>query len=395
MIDVSTPKERAGRESLEAFADAKLAQLARDDLRRDPPVTARREGMWVERAGRRLLSFSSNDYLHLSAHPTVRAAAIDAIEREGTGSGASYLVTGNHPRYAKLEAQLAALKGTEAACVFGSGYLANGGIIGALAGRADLILVDEFAHASMWSGSRTSAAATHQFRHNDPADLARLLHAHRAAYRRTLVLTEGVFSMDGDLAPLPALAALAEAHDAWLMCDDAHALGVIGGGRGSGFAHASRPNVPLQMGTLSKAVGSYGGYLCASRAVVDLIKNRARTFVYSTALPPASVAAASAALEIIARDAALVARPLALARRFAALLLLGEPASAIVPIVIGAAGAALAAQRKLEERGFLVVAIRPPSVPAGTARLRVTFSAAHEERDVDALADAIRCVVPQ
>jgi 8-amino-7-oxononanoate synthase len=379
--------------SLEGYATEKLAELAGRDLRRSSHVTDRSDGMWIMRNGRRLLSFSSNDYLQLSVHPAVCAAAAAAIERYGTGGGASYLMTGNHPLYAELEARLATLKGTEAACVFGSGYLANAGIAGALCGRDDLVLVDELAHASMWSGARLSGATTHVYRHNDVDDLARLLREHRAAHARVLVLTEGVFSMDGDLAPLPALASVAADFDAWLLCDDAHGLGVVGGGRGSVFAHETKAHVPLQMGTLSKAVGSYGGYLCASRAVIELIKNRARSFVYSTTLPPATVAAAIAALDLIVRDTELVARPAALARRFSARLALPESASAIVPLVVGDARSALAAQQRLEEDGFLVVAIRPPTVPAGTARLRVTFSSGHAEGDVDALADAMRRVV--
>jgi 8-amino-7-oxononanoate synthase len=379
--------------SLDSYATEKLTELARHDLRRYPHVTDRCDGMWVTRNGRRLLSFSSNDYLQLSLHPTVCAAAAAAIQRYGTGGGASYLVTGNHPLYTELEERLADIKGTEAACVFGSGYLANAGIVGALCGPDDVVLVDELAHASMWSGIRLSGATTRVYLHNDVEDLARLLREHRAAHARALVLTEGVFSMDGDLAPLPVLAALAAHFDAWLLSDDAHGLGVVGGGRGSAFAHEATAQIPLQMGTLSKAVGSYGGYVCGSRAVIDLIKNRARTFVYSTTLPPATVAAAIAALDLIVRDAGLVARPIALARRFSARLALPEPASAIVPLVIGDARSAVAAQQRLEEDGFLVVAIRPPTVPAGTARLRVTFSSGHDDADVDALADAIRRVI--
>lgn len=376
--------------SLEAFAADKLATLAAGHLRRSPPVTARDGGMWVTRGARRLLSFSSNDYLNLSTHPTVLAAAVQALHRHGAGGGASYLVTGYHPLYAELEARLAALKGTEAACVFGSGYLANVGIIAALAGNGDIIFIDELAHASMWSGARSSRAAVVAYRHNDAADLARLLAEQRGAHRHALILTEGVFSMDGDLAPLPVLAALARDFDAWMVSDDAHGLGVVGGGRGSSFAHGEPLNLPLQMGTLSKAAGGYGGYLCASRAVVELMKNRARTFVYSTALPPATVAAAIAALDLIENNHDLVARPLSLARRFADRLGLPGPESAIVPLVVGDSSRALEAQHKLEDNGFLVVAIRPPTVAEGTARLRVTFSAGHEERDVDALADAVR-----
>lgn len=375
--------------SLDAYARELLASAGERGLRRSPPVTAREPGVRVARDGRTLISFSSNDYLQLSEHPAVIAAATEALARYGAGSGASYLITGRHPLYAELEARLAALKGTEDAVVFGSGFLANAGITGALVRGGDLVLVDERAHASLWAGTRLGAATVLPFAHNDVADVRRLLRAHRAAHPRALVLTEGVFSMDGDRAPLTALAPLAEEFDAWLLCDDAHGLGVVGGGRGSAFATDPPARVPLQMGTLSKAAGSYGGYLCASRAVVDLMKNRARTFVYTTSLPPATIAASSAALDIIASDTALVARPLALARRFCERVGLPEPQSGIVSLPIGDARAALAAQATLEEEGFLVVAIRPPTVPAGTARLRVTFSAGHHEADIDALAAAV------
>jgi 8-amino-7-oxononanoate synthase len=375
--------------SLDAFADATLADAQRRGLHRSPPVTVRERGLWVVRDGRRLLSFCSNDYLGLGDHPAVIAAAAEALGRYGAGAGASYLITGRHPLYAELEARLAAFKGTDDAIVFGSGFLANAGIAGALMRREDLVLIDELAHASMWAGSRLAQASVRTFAHNDLDALAALLRAHRAAHPCVLILTEGVFSMDGDLAPLPALAALAEEFDAWLLCDDAHGLGVIGAGRGAAFAHARPARIPLQVGTLSKAAGSYGGYLCASRPVIDLVKNRARTFVYTTSLPPATVAASIAALDIIAADAQLTARPLALAQRFAARLRVPAPQSAIVSLVLGDARATVAAQLALEADGFLVVAIRPPTVPAGTSRLRVTFSALHTEAEADALADAL------
>ena len=196
--------------------------------------------------------------------------------------------------------------------------------------------------------------------------------------------------MDGDLAPLPELAALAQRHDAWLMSDDAHGLGVVGGGRGSSFAHGAKADVPLQMGTLSKALGAYGGYLCASAAVIDLIRNRARTLIYSTGLPPAMVAAAIAALDLIEREPAYAALPLAKAKVFARHAGLPTPASPIVPVVLGEAEAALAASRLLEEHGFLVTAIRPPTVPEGTARLRLTFTAQHPDAEIERLAEIVR-----
>jgi 8-amino-7-oxononanoate synthase len=378
--------------SLEEFAADKLAALERAQLRRTPAVTAR-TGIWVERDGRRLLSFSCNDYLNLSQHPQVIAAAIDATKRYGAGAGASRLVTGNHPLYAELETRLARLKGTQAACVFGSGYLANTGIIPALAGPDDLIVMDELSHACIHAGAKLSGAEIQRYRHGDPSHAEEILRAHRGAKKRALIATDGVFSMDGDIAPLAALSQLAQRFDAWLLSDDAHGLGVIGGGRGSTFANGAARSpiqVPLQMGTLSKAVGVYGGYLCASNAVIDLMRTRARTFIYSTGLPPAVVAAAIAALEVIEREPAYAAEPLRKARLFTRALNLPDAQSAIVPVIVGDAAAALATSDRLRDAGFLVVAIRPPTVPAGTARLRFAFTAQHDDSDIARLAALVR-----
>jgi 8-amino-7-oxononanoate synthase len=378
--------------SLDAFADDKLAGLERAQLRRTPVVTTR-TGIWAERDGRRLLSFSCNDYLNFSHHPQIVAAAMDAIKRYGVGAGASRLVTGNHPLYDELETRLARIKGSEAACVFGSGYLANTGIIPAVVGPDDLILVDELAHACIHAGAKLSGAQVQLYRHCDLDHAETILVRHRGGKKRALIATDGVFSMDGDLAPLAALAALARRFDAWLLSDDAHGLGVVGDGRGSAFVNgAARPHVdvPLQVGTLSKAVGAYGGYLCASRAVIDLMRSRARTLIYSTALPPMIVAAAIAALDIIQRDPVYAAEPLRKARLFTRALNLPEAQSAIVPLIVGDAAAALAASDLLRDNGFLVVAIRPPTVPAGTARLRLAFTAQHDDADIAQLAEIVR-----
>ena len=383
--------------SLDSFAAGKLARMEAHHLRRILVDSPREDGIWIIQNGRRLLSFSCNDYLNLSQHPRVKAAAIAAVERYGVGAGASRLVTGNHPLFAELETRLAILKGTEAACVFGSGYLANTGIIPALVGKTDLILIDELAHACIWSGAELSGAEVVSFKHNDMADAEKILAARRADYRHVLIATDGVFSMDGDLAPLHELAALAATHDAWLMSDDAHGIGVVGGGRGSAFVDGKKADVPLQMGTLSKAVGGYGGYLCASAAVIDFIKTRARTLIYSTGLPPATVAAAIAALDIIAADREanqeLINQPLLKARDFTKLLNLPYAVSPIVPIVVGDPEKTLTAQRLLEDEGFLVSAIRPPTVPVGTSRLRVTFTAAHPPAEIARLAHFIRTKV--
>jgi 8-amino-7-oxononanoate synthase len=367
--------------SLDDFATQKLADLERAHLRRALIATDRLDGLWVERNGRRLLSFSCNDYLGLSQHPALKAAAIAAIERYGVGAGASRLVTGNHPLYAALEERLARLKGAAEASVFGSGYLANSGIAQALVGRDDLILIDALAHSSLWAGVRLSRAEVQTFRHNDTAHARALLASHRSNHRRALVVTEGVFSMDGDRAPVCELAALAREFDAWLMVDDAHDLD---------FGAAARADVPLRIGTLSKAIGAYGGYVCASQPVIELLRNRARTLVYSTGLPPAVVAAAIAAIDLIEREPALLALPIAKAKAFTRAAGLPQAQSAIVPVVIGEATAALQASQRLEAAGFLVVAIRPPTVPEGTARLRLTFSAGHPDSEIARLADIMR-----
>jgi 8-amino-7-oxononanoate synthase len=376
--------------SLDEFAAAKLAELERANLRRRLVDTTRLDGIWALRNGRRLLSFSCNDYLNLSQDPAIKAAAIDALQRYGIGSGASRLVTGNHPVFAALEARLARLKQTQAACVFGSGYLANIGIIPALIGADDLVLVDELAHACLFAGARLSRATVMPFRHSDLAHVQALLDQHRTRHPRALIATDGVFSMDGDLAPIAGLAAVAERFDAWLMTDDAHGIGVVGGGRGSTFINGENAAVPLQMGTLSKAIGAYGGYLCASASVIELIHNRARSFVYSTGLPPAIAAAAVAALDRIEADPDYAALPLAKARAFTRRVGLPEAESPIVPMIVGDAEAALEASRLLEAEGFLVIAIRPPTVPAGTARLRFAFTAQHPDREIERLADMVR-----
>jgi 8-amino-7-oxononanoate synthase len=383
-------KVRALMGSLDAFATAKLGELKRDCLRRELAETIRVTGIWTLRNERRLLSFCCNDYLNMTHHPAVVEAAAEALRIYGVGAGASRLVTGNHPLFAELEQRLAKLKDTQAACVFGSGYLANLGIIPALMGPDDLILIDALAHACLWGGARLSRAAVVPYRHADVRHVDMLLSELRHRHRRVLIATDGVFSMDGDIAPLHALAAVAQTHDAWLLSDDAHGLGVVGGGRGSTFAQGARSDVPLQMGTLSKALGAYGGYLCASAPVIDLLRSRARTFIYSTGLPPAMAAAAIAALDVIEHQPDYAALPLAKAAAFAQLVGLPKPQSPIVPVVLGDAETALAASRLLEDSGFLVTAIRPPTVPAGTSRLRITFTAQHPDDEIERLAEIVR-----
>lgn len=375
-------------QSLDAFARAKLAVLDAGGLRRTLVRTRRLDGPWVERNGKRYLSFSCNDYLNLTNHPAVKAAATEAIALYGTGAGASRLVTGDHPLMEELEGRLAAFKGTEAACVFSTGYAANTGTIPTFVGERDHLFIDERAHACIWAGARLSGAEAQAFRHNDLVDLERRLSAADPRGAR-LIVTEGVFSMDGDVAPLTALAKVAERYGAWLMTDDAHGVGVLAEGRGSNALFPAA-RIDLQMGTLSKALASSGGYVCGSKAAIDLIKTRARSFVYSTGLPPASASAALAALEVIEARPELCALPLAKASLLTRAANLPEAESAIVPIILGEPQTALDAQAALEAEGFLVVAIRPPTVAAGTSRLRIAVTSGHPDADIERLGAALR-----
>lgn len=321
------------------------------------------------------IAFAANDYLGLSRHPEVVKAGQEALLAYGTGAGASRLVTGNHLLYAPLEEKIARMKHKEAALVFGSGYLTNLGVIPALVGKGDLILADKLIHACLIDGSQLSGAALKRFRHNDPAHAEALLKEHRTKYKNTLILVDHVYSMDGDIAPLAELSELAGAHDAWLMADDAHGFGIVPSG----------VNVDIWMGTLSKAVGCYGGYVATSKPVVEYLVTAARSFIFSTGLPPAVCASALKALEIIEREPQRGARALALARRVKS-----GAQSAIMPIMLGTEEKALAAAEALKRRGILVVAIRPPTVPPGTARLRLAFSAAHTDAEVDKLIAALK-----
>lgn len=377
--------------TLDRFAREKLDALEAQALRRRLVETDRREGAIAFRDGRRLVSFCCNDYLNLSQNETVKRAAIEATETYGVGSGASRLVSGNHPLFRALELRLAEWKQAEDCVVFGSGYMANMGIIPALVREGDLILADELAHACLLSGSKLSGARVEIFRHNDMTHLEALLAAHRDAARHCLILTDGIFSMDGDAAPVEAMAEIAARHDAWLMTDDAHGLGVVGReGRGSSFLGNKKAAVPLQMGTLSKAIGAYGGYLCASHVVCDLIRTRARTLIYSTGLPPGPAAAAIAALDFIRANPDYCRRPVEKARAFTRALGLPDPESPIVPLILGDAEVTLAASALLEAEGYLVTGIRPPTVPQGTARLRFTFTAEHDDADIARLASLVR-----
>lgn len=380
---------KTNQNSLDIFCAEKINKLEEGASFRKLKTTHRVAEAQSHQAGKSLISFSCNDYLGLSHHPTLLEKANEAARLYGTGAAASRLITGNYPMLEELEEKLAKLKNTQACLVFGSGFLANIGLIPALAGSDDLILVDELAHACLNSGARLSGAKVIRFKHNDCADLENHLTAHRKSSSKCLILTDTVFSMDGDLAPLPALRDIANRYDSWLVTDDAHGIGVIGAGRGGGFAFDPPVVADVQMGTLSKALGSYGGYVCGSQKLIDLLVNRARSFVYSTGLPPMSTAAALAALEIIEQDPTLVDKPLAYAKQFCDRVGIPTPQSPIVPVIFGDNDTVMAVSEKLANEGFLVSAIRPPTVPDNTARLRIAFNASHKTADIDRLADLI------
>jgi 8-amino-7-oxononanoate synthase len=341
---------------------------------------------------REALNFCSNDYLGLSAHPEVVQAFADAAMRYGVGSGASHLVAGHSSAHQVLEEALAAYTDREKALVFSTGYMANLGVIGALAGQKAVIVADKLNHASLIDGCRLSGAAVARYRHGDVDHACELLAAIDPEVTTRLLVTDGVFSMDGDLAPLVELARYARSAGAWLVVDDAHALGVLGAsGRGScDHFGLSADDVPVLIGTFGKAFGTYGAFVAGDADLIEFLVQKARTYIYTTAMPPAVAAATFAALEVAQRDTWRRERALAHARRVHGVLgLPGTSVSPIVPIILGDEARALAASRELEALGFLVSAIRPPTVPAGTSRLRVTLSAAHSDAQVDALISAL------
>ena len=376
-------------QSLVDFCADKLATLEAQSQRRSPIQTRRLPNARVERVvdvdGAPVVSvlvdFSSNDSLGLAHHPEVLAAATAAAS-EGAGSGGSRLVTGSHPSLTTLEARIAALSQQPAAVVVGSGWLANIGAIPALVGRDDVVVVDAFAHASLFAGARLSGARLVVAAHNDvDAVAAALVHERaRSSRSRILVVTESVFSMDGDRCSLSSLSELCGRHDAWLLVDDAHGF-LLGDAAGP---------ADVVTGTLSKASGSYGGTIAGPRALIDLLFTRCRPLLFGTALPPSVIAAAAAAIDVATREPDRRRRPLELARRLCGALSLPPPSSHIVPIRIGAEAATLALMAGLIHDGHLAVAIRPPTVPLGTSRLRVALSAVHSDDDVDAFADSLR-----
>ncbi|UBM25717.1 8-amino-7-oxononanoate synthase [Pseudomonas sp. p1(2021b)] len=372
---------------------ARLAERRAADLYRQRPLLETPQGPEVVVDGQALLAFCSNDYLGLANHPEVVAAWRAGAERWGVGGGASHLVIGHSSPHHEVEEALAELTGRPRALLFSTGYMANLGAITALVGQGDTVLQDRLNHASLLDGGLLSGARFSRYLHNDAASLASRL---AKATGNTLVVTDGVFSMDGDLADLPALARAARARDAWLMVDDAHGLGTLGANGGGIVEHFGLgvEEVPVLIGTLGKACGTAGAFVAGSEELIEALVQFARPYIYTTSQPPALACATLKSLELLRRERWRREHLEALIRQFRqgaeqiGLDLMDSP-TAIQPILIGDSARALQLSRMLRERGLLVTAIRPPTVPAGSARLRVTLSAAHSEAQVQLLLNAL------
>jgi 8-amino-7-oxononanoate synthase len=365
-----------------------LSQLDERNLLRRLKIVDSYSGNRITMNNRELLLLCSNDYLGLANHPALRQAALQAMERYGFGAGASRLISGTSALHQALENRLALFKGTEAALVFNSGYAANTGIIPAIVAVGDLVLCDRLNHASIVDGCRLSKAQVKVYHHRDSAQVEALLKKGMKV-RRKLIVTDGVFSMDGDIAPLPDLVYLAEKYGAILMVDDAHGTGVLGRtGKGTVEHFGLSGRVHIQMGTLGKAFGSFGAYAAGSRALIDFLMNCSRSLIYSTALPPAVCAASLAAIDVLEQEPERRDRLWNNRNKFVNGLRsigisTGASETPIIPLIIGDSGRTLKAAEKLLEYGVYATAIRPPTVPADAARIRTTVSAAHTDVDVD------------
>lgn len=375
----------------EVWMETELAQLRAQGLERQLQVMPEAGGVFML-DGRRVLNFSSNDYLGLARAPAVVEAAAAALRRWGAGATASRLVVGTLPCHTELETRLAQFKGYAAALVFGSGYLANVGVVSALVGRHDRVLADKLVHASLLDGATLSRAAVRRFQHNDVDHLVRLLRQ-KSGSGRDLIITESVFSMDGDLAPLRDIARVAQEHGAMFLVDEAHATGVWGpGGTGLIGEWRLQQAVSAAMGTLSKALGAYGGFIAGSETLKRWLVNRARSFIFSTGLPPPCAGAVLGALDVLEKNPGMGADLLNRADVFRKRLQAsgfntGGSVSQIVPVIIGDNQKALALARRLRSHGILAAAIRPPTVPAGTARLRLSVTLEHTQEDLDRAAE--------
>lgn len=384
----------AAPQTLDQTLAPALAERRQQHLYRQRRTLGSAQGAQVIVDGVSLTGFCSNDYLGLANHPAVVTAFKQAADRYGVGSGASHLVSGHSLEHHALEEELAAFMGRERALLFSTGYMANLGTIAALVGKGDAVFEDKLNHASLLDGGLASGARFQRFLHNDVDDLARKLT--RSDAGRKLIVVDGVFSMDGDLAPLPELAALAQQHNAWLMMDDAHGFGCLGA-TGAGTAEhfeLTQDQVPIVMGTLGKGAGSFGAFVAGSEVLIETLIQQARPYIYTTAIPPAVAAATRASLQVMQTESWRRAHLQDLITRFRrgaaelGLALMASP-TAIQPIIFGDAATTMAVSAALQTQGYWVGAIRPPTVPQGTARLRVTLSAAHTPEQVEGLLQAL------
>lgn len=380
--------------NLETWAEEEVTRIQDDGLYRSFKDIQSAQGPVVKMDGKEVILLCSNNYLGLANHPEIVHAAREAALKYGAGSGASRYISGNMELYSKLEDDTAAFRRCEAALVFSTGYMANVGVISALAGEEDVIFSDELNHASVIDGCRLSGAKTFVYRHADMDNLCHLLKKHRADFRHALIITDSVFSMDGELAPLPDIISLARQFDAWTLVDDAHGNGVMGeNGRGAGELLCCENEVDIWIGTYSKALGSLGGFVCAEKQVIELLRNRCRSLIYSTALPPSVLAASLTALKIARENPSLRERLWQNVEQLRhGFLELGYDIMGhnthILPILTGDAERAMEAGRLLLAGGIYVTPIRPPSVPEGTSRLRVTVTALHTREHLNRALDA-------
>ncbi|MCK9606485.1 MAG: 8-amino-7-oxononanoate synthase [Methylomonas sp.] len=374
------------------FAD-QLTRLNQQGLYRRRRVTDGPQGILVRVDGKQVINFCSNDYLGLANHPEVAAGFKQAVDRYGVGSGSAHLICGHGSAHHALEEELAEFTGRDRALLFSTGYMANLGVISALVGRNDRVFEDRLNHASLLDGGLLSRARFMRFRHLDGKELQAHLLAHP---ERTLIVSDGVFSMDGDLADLPVLAALAQQHQAGLLIDDAHGFGVLGRNGGGIVEHfgLAPGDVPILMGTFGKAFGTFGAFVAGSDDLIEILIQKARSYVFTTALPAAIAEATRVSLRLMQTETWRRDKLRFLVARFRAGALqqglqLMDSFTAIQPVLVGDSQLAVSISQSLLRQGFWVSAIRPPTVPAGTARLRVTFSAEHETQHVDALLDAL------
>lgn len=377
--------------------NSQLAELTQQGLYRTRRVIASPQGVELQLNGQKVINFCSNDYLGLANHSDIIQAFKNAADYYGVGSGSAHLICGHSAAHHALEEELAAFTGRDRALLFSTGYMANMGVIAALMDRRDSVFQDRLNHASLVDGALLSGARLKRYRHADTEHLASLM---MKATAKKLIVTDGVFSMDGDFAPLPALVATAKAQEAWLMVDDAHGLGVIGTKGGGMLEHYSlnQNDVPILMGTLGKGFGTFGAFVAGSESLIETLIQKARTYIYTTAFPAAIAEATRASLKRIIVDEWRREKLLYLTDRFkTSVTQLGLPLmpsnSPIQPLLIGDSSRAVALSNALLERGFLISAIRPPTVPQGSARLRITFSALHEEQHIDRLVDALGEIV--